>query len=86
MELRQTTGNIYLHAQIFTGFMYVAAALCMCGLRGWKVGQVEQLASEQEMKPEDIDAAAVEPLQGQVASFALSKSNVMRRMITWKKV
>lgn len=66
--------------------MYLAAALCMCGLRGWKIGQIEQLAIEEEKKPKDFDAIAAEPLEGQVASSALSKSNVMRRMIIWKKV
>jgi len=87
LELRQTTGDIYLHAQIFTGFMYVAAALCMCGLRGWKIGQIEQLALEQEERPEDIDAATTEALETQAASSALkSKGNVMRRMMMWKKV
>lgn len=66
--------------------MYVAAALCMCGLRGWKIGQIEQVAIEQEQKPEDMDAAAAASLEGQVASSPLSKSHVMRRMIMWKKV
>ncbi|KAL9007161.1 MAG: hypothetical protein Q9188_000095 [Gyalolechia gomerana] len=45
LELRQTTGNIYLNSQIFTGFVYIAAALCMWFLRAWKVGQLERIAS-----------------------------------------
>lgn len=27
LELRASSGNIYLHAQVFTGFMYIGAAL-----------------------------------------------------------
>jgi len=37
LELRTTSGDIYLHAQIFTGFMYIGAALCMWFLRAWYV-------------------------------------------------
>ncbi|CAG8958889.1 hypothetical protein HYFRA_00012886 [Hymenoscyphus fraxineus] len=33
LQLRRTSGNIYLDAQIFTACMYVAAALCMWILR-----------------------------------------------------
>lgn len=87
LELRQTTGNIYIRAQIFTGFMYVAAALCMWGLRGWKIGQIEQTAMQQGKVVKDIVAAVAEPPEGQAASSALKlRSNVVKRMIMWKKV
>jgi hypothetical protein len=37
LQLRTTSGDIYLHAQIFTGFMYIGAALCMCKYLGESV-------------------------------------------------
>jgi MFS family permease len=40
LEIVAGTGE-YIGAQVFTGFMYVAAAICMLGLRGWKIGEVE---------------------------------------------
>ncbi|KAI9732478.1 MAG: hypothetical protein M1818_007516 [Claussenomyces sp. TS43310] len=42
LELRITTetSGRYLHAQIFTGFMYMAAALCMWFIRAWKVKEL----------------------------------------------
>ncbi|KAI9677061.1 MAG: hypothetical protein M1817_006900 [Caeruleum heppii] len=43
LQLRQESGNIYLHAQIFTAFMYIAAAICMWFLRAWKIGQLEEV-------------------------------------------
>lgn len=46
--LVQANGGKYLNAQIFTGFMYVGAALCMWFLRAWKIGQLELLASDGE--------------------------------------
>lgn len=35
-------GVSYLRVQIFTGFMYIGAALCLWIVRGWKVGEVER--------------------------------------------
>lgn len=35
-------GTSYLRVQIFTGFMYIGAALCLWVVRGWKVGEVER--------------------------------------------
>ncbi|KAL8795266.1 MAG: hypothetical protein Q9195_002277 [Heterodermia aff. obscurata] len=55
LKLRQGSGNIYLHAQIFAGFMYMGAASCMWLLRAWKIGQIERLVSEQEKLPEEVD-------------------------------
>ncbi|KAL8941452.1 MAG: hypothetical protein Q9216_002225 [Gyalolechia sp. 2 TL-2023] len=54
LELRRTTGNIYLNAQIFTGLMYIAAALCMWVLRAWKFGQLERIASVEGKSPVEV--------------------------------
>lgn len=35
--LRRSHGNIYLDAQIFTGFSFIAAALCSWFIRSWKI-------------------------------------------------
>ncbi|TVY86323.1 putative transporter [Lachnellula willkommii] len=43
LELRATSGNIYLHAQLFTGFMYIGAAVCAWFLRAWKIGELERV-------------------------------------------
>ena len=40
LEIFKGTGR-YLGTQLFTGFMYVAAAGCMAALRGWRVGVEE---------------------------------------------
>jgi MFS family permease len=39
--------HVYLHVQIFTGLMYIAAAACLWLVRGWKVG--ENMRVKQEM-------------------------------------
>ncbi|TVY54665.1 putative transporter MCH2 [Lachnellula cervina] len=37
LMLRRSHGNIYLDAQIFTGFSFIAAALCSWFIRSWKI-------------------------------------------------
>ncbi|KAJ5532559.1 hypothetical protein N7494_009111 [Penicillium frequentans] len=51
LELRRPTadgGTSYLHVQIFTGFMYIAASLCLWLVRGWKVGELERAEQRRE--------------------------------------
>lgn len=40
LEIFTNTGS-YIGTQLFTGFVYIAAAICMTLLRGWKLGQEE---------------------------------------------
>ncbi|KAI9839961.1 MAG: hypothetical protein M1819_000153 [Sarea resinae] len=57
LELRSARGNIYLRCQIFTGFMFVGAALCMLVLRAWKIGEIERLQEDgRERALRDDDA------------------------------
>ena len=41
LEIVAGTGG-YLGTQLFTGFMYIAGALCLLLLRGWKIGKRSQ--------------------------------------------
>ena len=68
--------------------MYVAAAVTMWFLRAWKIGQIEQIAAEQEKRPEDIDAASAEPVNARAISLAAKncQSGVLKRLFIWKKV
>lgn len=47
LEIVQGTGA-YLGAQLFAGFMYLAASLCMLLLRGWKIRELEELDKVQK--------------------------------------
>lgn len=89
MKLRQTNGDIYLHAQIFTGFMYVVSAISMWFLRAWKIGEIEQFAAEQGIAPEEVNAISSE-LQGETPAPAYmrrtAKSSIVKRLFAWKRV
>ena len=57
-------------------------------LRAWKIGQIEQIAAQQEKRPEDVDALSSEPLDDRAISLAGKRyrSGVLRRFFIWKKV
>ena len=68
--------------------MYVAAAVCMWFLRVWKIGQMEQIAAEQEKRPEDVNAASAEPIGDQAIVLAAKRqsSGILKRLFIMKKV
>lgn len=51
LEIYGNTGD-YLGTQVFIGFMYTAAALCILFLRGWKVGELNEM---ERMKNDSLD-------------------------------
>ena len=85
LELRQKMGNIYLHAQIFTGFMYIAAALCMFFLRAWKIGQIESIAAADGKPSTEVSGMAVEPDHAYKSPEGL-KSGLWRRLCARRRV
>jgi MFS family permease len=87
LELRQASGPIYLHAQIYTGMMYVGAAICMWYVRAWKVAELEIVAAAAGKPLNEID-----PTQSASITIAARTSDhpkptsIVKRLITWKKV
>jgi MFS family permease len=50
LALRSGLGkNAYFHCQLFTGFGYIAAAVCLWIVRGWKVGELERMERRKEL-------------------------------------
>ncbi|KAM0255107.1 hypothetical protein ACHAQJ_006111 [Trichoderma viride] len=54
LQIVAGTGS-YLGTQLWTGLMFIAAAICMVMLRGWKIGEVDELARVSHERPEDFD-------------------------------
>ncbi|POR36109.1 Putative transporter MCH2 [Tolypocladium paradoxum] len=59
LQIVSGTGS-YLGTQLFAGFMFIAAAICLTVLRGWKIGQVREVARLTNEAPENIDPVKVE--------------------------
>lgn len=90
LRLRQSSGNLYLHAQIYAGFMYIGAAGCMWFLRAWKIGQLEKTASEQGKSLNEVDVSFTEPAaaesEARVGAPPVIKSSLATGLIAWKRV
>ncbi|KAH6609392.1 hypothetical protein Trco_002738 [Trichoderma cornu-damae] len=54
LQIVTGTGS-YLGTQLWTGLTFVAAAACMVVLRGWKIGEIDELARANHERPEDLD-------------------------------
>lgn len=59
LQIAQGTGS-YLGTQLFTGLMYIVAAICLIALRGWKIGEVDEIARTLNESPDNIDRVKVE--------------------------
>ncbi|KAF4967883.1 hypothetical protein FZEAL_10469 [Fusarium zealandicum] len=57
LEIVAGTGK-YIGTQVFTGFMFIAAGLCLFVLRGWKIAEIAEIARVTNQDPEEIDRTA----------------------------
>lgn len=55
MQLVEATGS-YLPTQIWTGLMYIVAALCLCIVRGWKIIDNAKLKAQELEQAEEVTA------------------------------
>lgn len=86
LKLRTDSGtNQYLHAQLFTGFMFLGAAVCIWVVRGWKVGEVEELerlnAGSHALHRQNTNAEIKSVREAQWKA-----GNLLRRMAKLKRV
>lgn len=93
LELRVETGDIYRHAQIFTGCMYLAASMCMWFLRAWKIQELEKLARTKEERERGVrnDDAVLgnrDELSRHVSRTAsvMSKAKAAKGLWSWQRV
>ena len=98
LELRRKGGNwIFLNAQIFTAMVYFGGALCIWVVRGWKVGELEELDRQLERKglnPADMaiaekhaEANHDEAMKSAILSErAWQPRDLLRRMWLWRRV
>lgn len=59
LEIVAGTGS-YIGTQLFVAFMYIAGGLCMLFLRGWKIGQVEEIANSKGEATNEINVLQAE--------------------------
>jgi MFS family permease len=81
LEIVAGTGK-YIGTQLFTGFMYVAAAGCLVLLRGWKIGEEKEMA---RLKG-DGNAVAVGPDEQVEVAKAAARKGMVANCLLWRKV
>lgn len=90
LQLRQASGNIYLHAQIFCGFMYIGAAVCMWFLRAWKIRELESKVVDEALREREIqddDAVPKErPEVKRQISRTASVKTAAKGLWSWQRV
>lgn len=75
------SGN-YIGAQIFTGFMYIGAALCVLVLRGWKIAEIDTVEAE---TGENVDPVALETkVEGSIKDVAREQGRRTMLLYMWK--
>ncbi|KAF2422598.1 MFS general substrate transporter [Tothia fuscella] len=80
LEMNAHTGS-YLSAQLFTGFMYILAAICLWFLKGWKVGELERAAALEKRAVDQVDLVSDSPV-----NKTAHVSPLLKRMIRWRVV
>jgi len=83
LEIVSHSGGTYTGAILFTGFMYVGAAVCLWFVRAWKIGELEEEASMKEKTESEL--TDVNASDGR-ASLGFKRSPFLKRMIVWQKV
>ncbi|PYH37999.1 MFS transporter [Aspergillus neoniger CBS 115656] len=91
--LRTDNGTNFLHAQIFVGFMFMAACICLGLVRAWKVSQLESADADgdplrQETQIRDDDAVPRESVVGTASSVPsiTSKVKIVKGSFTMARV
>lgn len=83
LKLRRQTGDIYLDAQLFTGIMFIAAAVCAWFLRSWKVMQDEQDLVAKRRREDPISHDASSPVRIMSSQWIIQ---LMKGLISLKEV
>ncbi|KAK3117504.1 hypothetical protein LTR53_001104 [Teratosphaeriaceae sp. CCFEE 6253] len=85
LEIVAGTGS-YLGTQLFTGFMYMAAAACLLLLRGWKIGELDEIARLKDRSVEEADAVGAEAEEIGDLAKAAGRVSMIQNCLKWRKI
>ena len=86
LEINTSTGS-YLGSQLFTGFMYIAGAVCLWLLKAWKVGDLERKATIEQRSKGNLDLSKTRKEEAvDEEEQKRTKSSFLKRLVVWKKV
>jgi MFS family permease len=85
LEIVGNTGN-YLSTQVFIGFMYTAAAVCVMFLRGWKIGELNEIARMKNQNLDDLRVVDVSLGSINEAARLAGRRAILTHFWEWRKV
>lgn len=86
LEIVAFNGGSYTGAILFTGWMYIGAAVFLWMVRAWKIGEMEETASAAGKSEGEVDPVANGVEAGSSAPVGVLRSPFTRRMFMWQKV
>ncbi|KAF2029416.1 MFS general substrate transporter [Setomelanomma holmii] len=87
LEIVSRNGGSYTGAILFTGWMYVGAAVSLWCVRAWKIGELEEEAAREGKGEREIDpvSATDDGMQGGLPA-GFKRSGFLKRMVMWYRV
>ncbi|KAF1840712.1 MFS general substrate transporter [Cucurbitaria berberidis CBS 394.84] len=88
LQIVAFNGGSYTGAILFTGWMYIGAAVFLWLVRAWKLGEIEEIAAAIGKSAGEVDLmAGSSPSETpSIAPASFRKSPFVRRMFMWRKV
>jgi MFS family permease len=86
LEIVAYNGGSYTGAILFTGWMYIAAACVLWGVRAWKIGDVEEKAAIAGKSASDVDPVAAASGDAGAVPEGFKKTPFLKRMVMWQRV
>ena len=81
LEMVDGTGA-YIGTQLWTGFMYIAAAASLLLLRGWRIGLLDEMQRMKEEGSEELDVHGEHPKRAVLAGRRV----IWRDFWKWRRV
>lgn len=83
-------GGSYTGAILFTGFMYLGAAVLLWLVRAWKIGELEEKAAAEQADARRIDPVSEGIIGNQddnaPTTGSSSKTSFAKRLVMWRRV
>lgn len=83
LQIVASNGGSYTGAILFTGWMYIGAAVFLWLVRAWKIGEMEETAAAAGKDESEVDPIAA---GSDLPLVNFQRSSFIKRMIMWQRV
>lgn len=83
LQIVDTNGGSYTGAILFTGWMYLGAAVFLWLVRAWKIGEMEKTAAVEAKHTSEVDLPGS---RSDSVPVGFERSPFVKRLVVWRKV